>query len=95
MQPKLAVSRQEAVSRGLGHFGKWVSDGGHSAVAGGLPALPCTSGLRELEAAPSDYESSPNRVDVVGGSLASCSRSVAAVCALTCTHRIERIDTEL
>ena len=42
-----------------------------------------------------DYESSPNRVDVAGGSLASCSRSVAAVCALTCTHRIERIDTEL
>src|SRR5664279_6464518 len=42
-----------------------------------------------------DYESSLNRVDVAGGSLASCSRSVAAVCALTGTRRTERTETEL
>ena len=35
----------------LGHSGKWVSDGWQPATGEGLPALPCTSNFRQLDAA--------------------------------------------
>jgi hypothetical protein len=49
--PREKADGRKAAFPGLGHLGKQVSAGWHSAAGSGLPALPCMSGFRELDAA--------------------------------------------
>ena len=58
----LTINGRKADSLRLGHSGRWGSNGELSLAGRGLPALPATSGLRELDAAltvPEGHLSSP------------------------------------